>query len=81
MAEQKIKKVNAYWTFVEKNDGDNADEEPGLVMVLWNEKKMEWGKFLPLEEVKAAMGANGKAHIQVTRNYPYVCIVLRELIV
>jgi hypothetical protein len=65
MAELKTRKVNAHWTLLEKNDGAERDEEPGLVIVFWNEKKKEWGKFLPLEDVKASLDSSGKSHLEV----------------
>ncbi len=65
MAELKTRKVNAYWTLLEKNDGAERDEEPGLVIVFWNEKRNEWGKFLPLEDVKASLDSSGKSHLEV----------------
>jgi hypothetical protein len=67
MATQEIKKVTAHWTLVEKNAGSDPDEEPGLVVVFWNEKKKKWGKFLPLEEMKAALDSRGKPQLQVRR--------------
>jgi hypothetical protein len=41
MAEQKTRKVNNHWTLLDKNSGYDRDEEPGLVIVFWNEKKKE----------------------------------------
>ena len=66
MAEQKTRKVNAHWTLLEKNSGDDRDEEPGLVIVFWNDKKKEWGKFLPLEDVKASLDSSGRSHLEVS---------------
>ena len=52
---------------MEKNTGNDPDEEPGLVVVFWNEKKKKWGKFLPLEGMKAALDSRGKPQLQVRR--------------
>ncbi len=58
-------RITAYWTFVDKNDGESPDEEPVLVLVFWNKKKKEWTKFLEIDEVVSAIDKQGKAFIEV----------------
>jgi hypothetical protein len=68
MEEGVIKKLNAYWTLVNRNDGDIPTEEAAVVMVFWSSRTREWTKFMEMEDVKCVPDSKGNPQLQVTRD-------------